>query len=165
MKRNSMAVRGLGLAGVVALAAVVACVPRVRAPEVDLVGVRLGGLGLEGGVVHVALSISNPNAFALVADGLSYDVDLSDPREDDGWVDLAEGVFEEDFRVEAEDTAEVEIPVEFTYGGVGGLVRSVLRTGTFEYRVRGQVQVEEPVGTRIPYDRTGTITVTGESGD
>lgn len=147
---------------VAVLVVAAACVPRLREPEVDLVGVRLGGLGLQGGVVYVELNVANPNTFALAAEGLTYDLDLSDPDDGDGWTDIAEGTFEEDFRVDARDTASVEIPVEFRYSGVGGLFRSVLRTGTFRYRVRGRVALDEPVGTEIPYEREGMVSVSDD---
>ena len=44
-----------------------ACVPRIEEPEVRLAGVRLGGLGLQGGLVYVRLSVVNPNRFGLEA--------------------------------------------------------------------------------------------------
>lgn len=158
---------GLGRAlGVAALVGLAACMPRVEKPEVELIGVRLGGLGLDGGLVYVELNVVNPNGFALVADGLTYDLDMSDPGDDgDRWVDVADGRFDDDFRVGARDTASVEIPVEFRYDGVGGLVRSVLSTGTFDYRLSGEVALDEPLRTGVPYRREGTIAVMGGRSD
>ncbi len=137
-----------------------ACVPDIEEPEVRLAGVRVGGLGLEGGLLYVRLSVVNPNDFALEADGLTYDVDLREAT-DDGreWVDVTEGRYTEDLRVGANDTAVVEIPVEFTYRGLGGAIRSVLRTGTVDYRVRGTVVLQKPISTEIPYRHSGTVTV------
>lgn len=153
--------RWLGAAALVVLLIAAACMPRLREPDVRLVGVRLGGLGLRGGVVHVELGVNNPNTFALEAEGLSYDLELRDPEADDEWIDLAEGTFEQDFGVGAEDSARVEIPIEFRYGGVGDVIRSLLSTGTVSYRVRGMITLDEPFRTDVPYRKTGIIGVDG----
>ncbi len=137
-----------------------ACVPDIQEPEVRLAGVRLGGVGLEGGLLYVRLSVINPNSFGLEAAGLTYDLDLSEPG--DGrqeWADVATGTFREDVRVGANDSTVLEIPVEFTYRGLGGAVQSVLRTGTVDYRVQGTVMLREPISTEIPYRHSGTVAV------
>ncbi|HEX7048724.1 MAG TPA: LEA type 2 family protein [Longimicrobiales bacterium] len=133
------------------------CVPRVESPEVRVVGVRLGGLGLQGGLVYVQLSVVNPNEFGLEADRLTYDLDLRAAGGDDEWVNLTEGAFSEEVRVGARDSAVVEIPVEFSYAGVGAAVRSILARGTFDYRVSGRISVTEPISTEVPYRERGTV--------
>ncbi|HEX6938449.1 MAG TPA: LEA type 2 family protein [Longimicrobiales bacterium] len=139
-----------------------ACVPDIEEPEVRLAGVRLAGLGLEGGLLYVRLNVVNPNRFALEASGLTYDVDLGEPGADgERWVDVTEGTFSEELRVEDEDSTVVEIPVEFSYRGLGGAIRSVLETGTVDYRVRGTVFLEEPLATEFPYRHEGTVAVLG----
>jgi LEA14-like dessication related protein len=138
-----------------------ACIPKIKEPDVRLVGVRVGGLGLQGGLLYVRLSVVNPNDFPLVADGLTYDIEVSDPAADgDGWAELAEGTFREEVRVEGGDSTMVEIPVEFRYTGVGGVLRSIIDTGTFSYRINGRVAVEKPLRTEIPYRHRGVVSVT-----
>ena len=44
---------------------------------------------------------------------------------------------------------------------VGGAVKSILDTGTFNYRVSGDVQLKEPTGRNIPYRKTGVVTMSG----
>lgn len=144
--------------------AAAACVPKIQEPEVRLAGVRLGGLGFEGGLLYVRLSVVNPNRFALESGGLSYDLDLG--RAGEGgkdWLDVAEGTYAEDLRVGAHDSTVVEIPVEFRYRALGGAVRSILETGTVDYRVRGTVRLEEPLATEFPYRHSGTVTILGAS--
>jgi len=138
-----------------------ACAPRVSRPDVHVVGVRLGGLGLRGGLVYVQLSVINPNDFALEAVGLTYDLELRDPAAggDGQWVDLAEGRFGETVRVPARDSAVVEIPIEFTYAGAGAALRSILDLGTLSYRVSGEVALSKPVRTGVPYRHSGTVAV------
>ncbi|HUG42154.1 MAG TPA: LEA type 2 family protein [Longimicrobiales bacterium] len=146
----------------VALAAAVAasCVPRVEQPEVWVAGARLASLGLSGGVVDVRLSIYNPNRFALRATGLSYDLDFQDPDGED-WLDFTDGRVDDDLEVGAGDTTVVVIPVEFTYRGLGDIVRGLLDRGTFDYRVSGSVAVERPIQRDIRYRHTGTVTPSG----
>lgn len=147
---------GIGVAGL----AVTACIPRVQQPEIWLGGVRLASLGLNGGVVDVRLSVYNPNRFDLDASGLTYDLDLGDP-EGDGWIDFTEGTLDQRLRVGSRDTADVVIPVEFSFRSLGQLSRSLLERGTLEYRVRGAVALEGPIRRDIGYRHEGTVSPSG----
>ena len=142
------------------LAVLAGCVPRVDQPEVWLTGARLASLGIRGGVIDVELAVYNPNRFALRADGLTYDLDFQEPGGDE-WLDFAEGRIDERLRVASGDTAIVVVPVEFSYGALGGALRSLLERGSFEYRVDGIVAVEEPVIRDVRYRHTGTVTPSG----
>lgn len=126
-----------------------------------MAGVRLGGIGLEGGLLYVELQVINPNRFSLETAGLTYDLEFSDPGGRDGWVDFAAGSFPEEVKVESHDSAMVAIPVRFTYSGVGGAIRSIIETGTFDYRVRGVVTIKKPVRSEVPYRRQGTVSLAG----
>ncbi|NIP81146.1 MAG: hypothetical protein GWM90_18790 [Gemmatimonadetes bacterium] len=148
----------IGIVMVVA-AALAACFPKVDQPEIWLEGVRLSSLGLSGGVVDVRLRIYNPNGFELSASGLTYDLDLEDP--DGEWLDFTDGRVERDLRVPSGDTVDVELPVEFTYRGVGQAIRGLLDRGAFDYRVSGLVAVEDPVTRDIRYRHAGTVTPDG----
>ena len=133
-----------------------------KKPEVTLQSVQLGGLGLQGGTLLVKLGIVNPNRFALNANELRYSLMIGDPDEesDTTWVDFASGVHEGGFSVPAGDTASVEVPVEFSYAGLGGAAGSLLRAGTFDYRARGSVDVRTPLGTyEVPFEKVGTVTL------
>ena len=133
-----------------------------RQPEVSLQGVQLGGLGLRGGTLLVNLRVINPNRFALRADGLQYDLALGDPDQvgDTTWVDFAAGRYEEPISVGAGDTANVPIPVEFSYSQLGSAASSILRSGTFRYRARGEVNVSTAFGRReVPFTKRGTVSL------
>lgn len=136
------------------------CVPKVEQPEVWLAGARLASLGLSGGVVDVRLSIHNPNRFGLRASGLTYDLDFEDPDDGD-WFDFTEGRLDEDIEVAGGDTVELVVPVEFSYRGLGEIVRGLLDRGTFDYRVSGLVAVEGPIQRDISYRHTGTVSPSG----
>jgi LEA14-like dessication related protein len=160
---------------VVAVAAlalgVAACLPRLQQPEVTLSQVRIGSVGLQGGLLYVNLQVVNPNNFALQARSLTYDLALADVRggttgtgtaaAEPTWIDVATGELERPLRIEAGDTAHLEIPIEFTYLALGGAIRSVMERGTIDYRVRGNVAVERPLRRDVPYNRRGTVAVGG----
>lgn len=156
-------IRRIATLSLIALAAVwaSACVPRIQRPDIQLVGVRLGALGLQGGLLYVQVGVVNPNDFALRASRFTYDIELREPGSgEDTWTEFVDGVFDREVRVQANDSTVVEIPVEIRYSGVGAALRSLLDSGTINYRVSGTVNVEEPIRTRLPYRHTGTATLT-----
>ena len=133
-----------------------------RQPKVNLEGVQLGSLGLRGGTLLVSVRVENPNGFALNAERLRYDLALRDPdvAGDTAWIDFASGTYDQEFSVGAGRTETVQIPVEFSYAGLGGAASSLLRNGTFHYRARGEVDVDTPIGTRaVPFTKRGTFTM------
>lgn len=158
--------RGVGRGGrwpwgvliLVVLMLLPACAAVFEQPEVQLAGIRLAGLGISGGTVVVRLDVANPNRFALDASGLTYDVDLL-TRDGDDWLNLADGTFQDEVRVEAHDTASVEIPVAFSYGGLGSALRSLMDYGTVQYRIQGRIAVRSPVRRDIPYRHAGSVSV------
>lgn len=135
-----------------------------RQPQVTLENVTIGGLGLRGGTLLVDLQVVNPNRFALHANQLHYHLELRDPAEagDTTWVDFARGVYDQPFSVGAGATSRVQIPIEFSYSGMGGAANSVLRSGTFTYRATGTVSARTPLGGHtVPFTRRGTVTLMG----
>ncbi len=134
------------------------CATALKQPGVELTGIRLASLGISGGTVVVRLGVHNPNDFALDAGGLTYHVELSSPGADE-WLELADGVFRESVRVEGRDSVVVEIPVEFSYGGLGRALRSLMDYGTVEYRIDGRIDVRRPLRHEIPYRHRGTVSI------
>jgi LEA14-like dessication related protein len=137
-----------------------------RQPEVTLENVQVGGLGLRGGTLLVNLEVVNPNRFALSANQLQYQLALRDPGQpgDTTWIPFAIGTYDQPFSVAARDTAQVQIPVEFTYAGLGSAAGSLLRSGTFTYRASGTVDVRTPLGGyEVPFQRRGTVSLLGSS--
>jgi LEA14-like dessication related protein len=137
-----------------------ACAPRVQQPEIWLENVRLASLGLTGGVMEVRLSVHNPNRFAVVASGLTYDLALR-AQDADAWVEFTEGRLEEGLRVAARETLELVVPVQFSYRGLGQAARGLVDQGSFEYRVSGVVDLSAPVRRQLPYRHTGLYTAGG----
>jgi LEA14-like dessication related protein len=161
--RGKIGVAGPRVVVTLFVAGLAACVPTLRRPEVRLVSVHITSLGLTGGNVQVRLRVYNPNAFALDAQGLSYNVDLAEDSSGDAWMSLAQGTYDQAVRVEAEDSAQVEIPVEVSYSGLGGAFRSLLQRGNFDYRIRGSVDLKGPIRKKIPYSHKGIVSMSGAS--
>ena len=135
-----------------------ACIPKYEEPEVRLDAVRLGALGIRGGTVWAYLVVSNPNRFALLARSMSYELHLVDPAlSGDGWLQLANGVLDQEVHVAPHDSTVVELPVDFTYDGVGNAMRTILRTGVVDYRLSGDLQLRQPVQRRVPFRRSGRV--------
>src|SRR5919198_5680874 len=150
MKRIAM----LGMAGVAL--AVIGCSALGRAafqnPVVNLRDVRVLGLGTSGGQLEVALGVYNPNNYRLDATRLTYRVFVGDS------VGLANGAVDTRTTVQAGDSTIVKIPVSFTYSGLGAAATQLLRTGSVNYRVAGDVTVGSVVGNfTVPYSASGTF--------
>lgn len=136
-----------------------------RQPVVTLENVQVGGLGLRGGTLLVNIQVVNPNSFSLNANELRYELALRDPGEavgDTTWIDFAAGTYDQPFSVAGNDSATVQIPVEFSYSGLGAAAGSLMRAGTFTYRATGTVDVRTPLGTHaVPFRKRGVVTLMG----
>lgn len=152
--------RRISALAALAFAAVLAACGGIRQPDVRLENVRLGAIGLQGGLVYVQLMVVNPNRTGLVAQRLTYDFDVADPN-GEGWIDFAEGEHLQEVRVPGRDSARVEVPIQFSYREAGRALRSVLDRGALNYRVRGTVDISRPVRTEIPFRKTGVATLGG----
>jgi LEA14-like dessication related protein len=134
---------------VTATAACAAGVGNFLEPVVTVSDVRVNGVGLTGGSVDISLNIFNPNRFRVDGTQLTYQL----------WVDsipFGSGVTNERFVVNQNDSTIVTLPLDFTWAGVGSVGRTVLNTGTVNYRVAGRMTVGSAVGAlTVPYDRTG----------
>lgn len=154
-------IRPRSIALLVVTLALGACIHGFKRPEVRLAGLRLGGIGLRGGLVYTQLEVVNPNSFELRADKVRYKLQLKDPQDPSKLLPLAEGTFDQDVRVPAHSTTTVEIPVEFGMGSAGAAVQSVLNRGTLSYRVTGDVEVTRPVDTTVPFRHEGVVSLAG----
>jgi LEA14-like dessication related protein len=151
--------RALIAAVLVALTAAACAGP--RQPEVRLEGVRVGGIGLRGGTLIFQVLVTNPNSFDLETRSLTYHLQLPHPTETGQWVSFAEGVMDERVRVDRRSARILEVPVTFRYDDAGGAIRSIMDTGTFNYRVTGEVRLSEPIGRSFPYSHSGIVSLDG----
>jgi LEA14-like dessication related protein len=138
-----------------------ACSSAVRQPVVRLESMRVGGIGLRGGTLYAQVYVGNPNGFDLQTRSLTYDMQVEHPDSAGRWVSFSQGTVEEPIRVRGNSSTVIEVPIQFRYESLGGAFRSILDTGTFNYRVRGDVQLSQPLGRTIPYSKTGIVSLAG----
>lgn len=148
-------------AALIMAASLAACSSVMRQPEVRLEGMRVGGIGLRGGTLIARVHVTNPNSFDLEARSLTYDLQIPDPEDESEWVSLAQDTVHERVRVREHDSTVIEVPIEVRYADFGGALRAIMDRGTFNYRVRGTIELSAPIGRTIPYSRTGTVSLEG----
>ena len=151
------------LVAVLALATFAAGCTGFRKPTVELEGISLGSVGLSGGTLLVNLRVENPNPVGFRAENLNYELFLRAPRDstsEEGWERLTSGTYEEDIVIRANETRVVQVPVEFRLSELGPVATSLLRTGRFNYRVTGNVQVRAAGSRRtVPFRKTGSMSL------
>ncbi len=127
-----------------------------KEPVVNFKNVEIKGLGLTGGSVDIVLSVYNPNGYKLEGTRLTYNLQAGDG------VQVGTGSLDSRFTVQDNDSTIIRLPLDFTYSGIGSVGRSILNTGSVNWRVLGDLTVSTPIGnfTR-PYDRTGRFTASG----
>ena len=147
--------RGMLVAVAASLAIGTGCASIAKAafkqPVVTLKDVKLVGFGMTGGTFDVVLSVYNPNEFRLDASKLNYEV-LADS------VIVGRGTIEDQRTVQAGDSTQITLPVNFTYNEMRAVLNKFMLNGVVDYQVKGQFTVVTPFGniTR-PYSGTGRL--------
>ena len=141
---------------VAALAAVGGCSAlgkqAFQQPVVKVTDIKLTGIGLTGGSMDVHVNVANPNDFRLDATRMTYNVALDS-------VQFATGTVDSRFTVEGNKSADITVPVNFTYAGIGAAGRQLLNTGGVDYKLTGDVTVGTVIGNfTVPYTTTGRLT-------
>ncbi len=141
--------RALGVAAALWSGLVVgACAPDFEEPDIEIVGISGGSVGLDGGTLLLLVRVDNPNDFDIEASRVDYDLDI---RRAGDWYDLADGELDHGLTVGALESASVEIPVEFRLGDAIEVGAELLRGGTPRFRVAGSVDLRRPIRRRVPY--------------
>lgn len=126
---------------------------RFEAPDVQLAEVRVTGIGLSGGSLELDLDVFNPNAYELRSTRIAATVDLEGTHFGDAMLERA-------VALPAESHSTVEIPMRFTWEGVGAGARALLATGSVRYTLGGRLIVDTPVGAQgVSLRRSGTATM------
>jgi LEA14-like dessication related protein len=150
--------RWIGVVAMIIAGGLSGCSSVLQEPEVKLDGISVGSIGLDGGTLRVRLNVINPNSFGLQAEGLDYLIEVADDGSGDAaWDTLSAGRYTDRITVEADDSAFVEIPIRFRYRDLSGAIGSLLSTGSFDYRISGNVQLREPMRRSLNFSRSGNI--------
>ena len=110
-------------------------------PTVALATVQVTGLGFQGGALNLVLDVTNPNHYDLTTTRMAIGVDLEDTHFGD--VELDRAVV-----LGARATTPVEIPLTFTWAGVGAGARGLLGHGAVRYGLTGRLWLDTPIGSR-----------------
>ena len=122
-------------------------------PEVDLLEVQVMGLGLSGGTLNLVLDVYNPNTYDINSGRLSLALALDETPFGEIGLDRA-------LSLPNGEHTSVELPLRFSWQGVGAGARALLDTGSVPYALRGTMWVDLPMGERaVSVGRGGTVTM------
>jgi len=108
-------------------------------PDLELQAIQITSVGLTGGSLNLLLDVFNPNAY----DVNTMQIDASIGLEETHFGDVK---LERDIVLTAERHTLVEIPVTFTWAGVGAGARALLERGAVNYILDSRLLVGTPVG-------------------
>jgi LEA14-like dessication related protein len=122
-------------------------------PTVAISEVHITGLGLSGGSLDVVLDIYNPNSYELRSPRLDATLDLEHTHF--GTLGL-----EQPLQLPAGSHSSVNLPLRFTWEGVGAGAKALLQSGSVRYNLGGQMYVDTPIGQEtVGLSTTGTATM------
>ena len=136
----------LALAAATAGCALVNATP----PSIDVMEVRLVGIGLTEQQLAVTLCITNPNLKELGFRRVTADLDVSGAP-------LATGASDLSVRLPPLMSTKVPFTVVTTVQNLGPQLLRVIQTGTVNYRVHGTVFLQGAFGITLPYSRSGRL--------
>ena len=125
-------------------------------PDVRLMGVDVGSLGLDSAELLFDFEVDNPNARALVLDGVAYRLNVEGER-------LLDGRRGERTEIAASTESRVTLPVTVRYDDFARALRNLRREERPTYELKADFEFDAPVvGTlvvpvtqrgRVPLDR------------
>ena len=128
-----------------------AALPKLEAPRLSVVSVKLQSADLFSQKLQLRMRVQNPNTRELPIQGIDYRVEL------DG-AELGQGLTNQPFTVPA--LGEAEFDVQFTANLASTLARLLSRRGSrdsVEYRLVGKVALSSGFLRRIPFDERGSV--------
>ena len=142
------------LAFAVALSACSAIAERAfTRPTIAVRGVKVKSVGLTGGAIEVTLSIANPNAYPVPVQRATYTFALADSTE------VGRGESSTAFNLPAHDSTTVTLPVDVAWDGLRAAARDAKADGTIDYRLKGTVTLDTPIGNpNVPFEAVGKFT-------
>jgi LEA14-like dessication related protein len=120
-------------------------------PALRLESVQLTGLDFAGGSLNLVLDVFNPNSYAIRTLGINAAVDLEQTH-------FGDVALQRDIVLPATQHTAVEIPVTFTWAGVGAGARALLQQGAVNYTLDSRLSVSTPIGEReVAFRDTGIV--------
>jgi LEA14-like dessication related protein len=152
-RRSTRRLTLLAVAGsaLMLLASGCAIVPKLEAPKLSVVSLKMQGGDIFSQRVLVRMRVFNPNSRELPIEGLSYTIEVND-------AELGTGGSASPFTVPA--MGEAEFDLQFTANLAGALAKLLTRRNsseTLDYRLRGNVNLSSGFLRRIPFDERGSV--------
>lgn len=141
------------LAAMLVLASCAAVETAISRPQVRLTNVEIDSVGFSGQTFVLGFEISNPNAFALPVNYVSYGLTLNDRH-------FASGETVASFTVPANSDSEFSISVDLDLLRTAPQLLYTLRDGVSEdlsYELNGKLGVDVPFVDRIAFEKSGAI--------
>jgi hypothetical protein len=110
-----------------------------ESPDFDLTSVRIDGLGLMGGSLTLLVDVDNPNSYDLRTGQIDMTIDFEGTR-------FGEAFLDGSTRFGSETVTPIELPLSFSWGGVGAGARALLERGAIGYTLATKLTVDTPVG-------------------
>lgn len=146
MKRLAIVVTAVAVTGCATLGRI-----RFQPLDVRLAEVQIMGLGFSGGTLNLVLDVHNPNGYEIRTQRLTADLELEETH-------FGDATLERDVRLAPEGNTLVDVPLRFTWEGVGAGARALLGMGSVQYRMRGTLHAQTPMGERpVALSRGGTV--------
>jgi LEA14-like dessication related protein len=128
----------------------------IEEPEVRLMGVDVGSVGLDSAELLFDFNVDNPNARDLMLDGVAYRLDVEGAR-------LLDGRRGERLEIRSGRDNRVTLPVTVRYEDLSRVLRNLRREERPSYELKADFEFDAPlVGTlvvpvtqrgRVPLDR------------
>lgn len=139
------------LCGLVLLASCSGLVPKLEAPQLQVVGVELQRADLLSQQLRVRMRVTNPNDRALPVRAITYQVEVAGEP-------FAQGESERSFDVPALGSTEFDLGMKANAAGVLlRLLGSGQRTDALDYRLTGRVQLASGLLRSVPFEEKGSI--------
>ena len=116
-----------------------------RTPTVELKDIQVRGIGLDGGSLNLVLDVYNPNDYRMDVTRLTYTL-VADTLQ------VATGAVDRRVTLNKLGHSEVTLPVSFSMKELMGAAEVLLRKGSVDYSIKGDVTVDSPFGSMTrPY--------------
>jgi LEA14-like dessication related protein len=127
-----------------------AVLPKLEAPKLSVVSLKLQGGDIFSQRVLVRMRVFNPNTRELPIEGLTYTIDVND-------AELGNGGTAAPFTVPAMGEAEFDMQITANLAGALAKLLSRRDSSTLDYRLRGNVNLSSGFLRRIPFDERGSV--------
>ncbi len=119
-------------------------------PSVDVMDVRLVGVGLTEQQLATTLCVTNPNDSALAFRRVAVTLDVSGAP-------LATGSSDLPLQLPPHSSTAVPFTVVTTVQNLGPQLLGILRSGSLDYRIHGTVSLQGAFGLTLPFSRAGQL--------